>query len=101
MAHLLREELPYGLQVAADCARLEENPAETQAILVMLEMIIQDIRLTRVAAVLNEKGFRTRSGAEWSPGAVFDLLPRLIEVEPRIFSSHEWAVRRPRILQAN
>jgi hypothetical protein len=93
-----REDLPYGMRVAPDCLHLEEDPTEKQAMLLMLELIIQDIRLPEVAARLNKEGFRTRAGSEWSPVAVFDLLPRLIEVGPRIFSSQEWVARRPRLL---
>ena len=95
-----REDVPYGLRVAADCVHLEEDPTEKQALVVMLEMIIQDTRLTQVAAELNRRGFRTRTGREWSPGEVFNLMPRLIEVGPRVFSSEEWVERRPRLLNA-
>ena len=95
-----REDLPYGLRVAGDCLHLEEDPVEKQALMLMLEMIIQDVRLTQVAAELNQKGFRTREGKEWSPGAVFSLMPRLIEVGPRVFSSEEWIERRPRLMNA-
>jgi hypothetical protein len=42
---------------------------------------------------LNRKRFRTRAGANWTPGSVFDMLPRLIQVGPRIFSSTEWSAR--------
>ena len=93
------EEIPYGLRVAGDCAHLEEEPGEKQAMLVMLEMIIQDMRLPEVATELNRRGFRTRRGGEWTPVMVFNLLPRLIEVGPRFFSSEEWVARRPRVLQ--
>ena len=96
----LQEDLPYGLRVAGDCLHLEEDPVEKQALLLMLEMIIQDIRLPQVAAELNQRGFRTRMGKEWSPGAVFNLMPRLIEVGPRVFSSEEWIERRPRLMNA-
>src|SRR6185369_9952534 len=82
-----REEVPYGMRVGLDCIHLEEDSTETQAMLLMLEMIVQEIRLPEVAAELNRRGFRTRTGSEWSPVAVFDLLPRLIEIGPRIFSS--------------
>jgi hypothetical protein len=51
-----------------------------------------------VAEELNRRGFRTRAGGDWSPVAVFNLLPRLIEVGPRIFSSEEWIVRRPKLV---
>jgi len=97
---LPREDPPYGLRVAPDCLHLEENPAEKEAMMLMLEMIIQEIRLPQVAAELNQRGFRTRLGTPWSPVAIFNLLPRLIEIGPRIFSSREWIVRRPRLSHA-
>ena len=93
-----REDVPYGLRVGSDCTHLEEDATEKQAMMVILEMIIQDVRLPQVAAELNNRGFRTRAGTDWTPVAIFNLLPRLIEVGPRIFSSEEWAVRRPRVM---
>ena len=93
-------DLPYGVRIAGDCLHLEEDPVEKQALVVMLEMIVQDTRLTQVASELNRRGFRTRQGQEWSPGEVFNLMPRLIEVGPRVFSSEEWIERRPRLLNA-
>ena len=89
----LREEVPYGLQVSADCSHLEENAAERQALIQMMDLIVQDAPLSLVAEELNRKGFRTRAGANWTPGSVFDMLPRLIQVGPRIFSSTEWTAR--------
>jgi Recombinase len=88
------EETPFGSRVAGDCERLEDNPAEMQFLLSMMELIIQDISLTKVAEELNSKGFRTRRGTEWGPVAVFNMLPRLIELTPRIFASEEWVERR-------
>jgi len=92
-AGALSEEVPYGLRVAADCSHLEENTAEKQALILMMDLIVQDAPLSLVAEELNRKGFRTRSGANWTPGSVFDMLPRLIQVGPRIFSSTEWTAR--------
>jgi hypothetical protein len=89
----LNEEVPYGLKVSADCSHLEENPAEKQALVLMMDLIVQDAPLSLVAEELNRKGFRTRAGANWTPGSVFDMLPRLIQVGPRIFSSTEWTAR--------
>ncbi len=91
-AHLA--DAPYGMRVAGDCERLEDNPEEMQFLLAMMELIIQDISISKVAEELNRKGFRTRKGAEWGPVAVFNMLPRLIELTPRIFSSEEWIERR-------
>jgi Recombinase len=88
------EEAPFGQRVAGDCERLEDNPNEMQFLLYMMELIIQDISITKVAEELNRKGYRTRKGTEWGPVAVFNMLPRLIELTPRIFASEEWLERR-------
>jgi hypothetical protein len=89
----LTEDVPYGLRVSADCSHLEENAVEKQALVLMMDLIVQDAPLSLVAEELNRKGFRTRAGANWTPGSVFDMLPRLIQVGPRIFSSTEWTAR--------
>jgi hypothetical protein len=91
------EDAPFGTRVSGDCDHLEENPPEMQFLLSMMELIIQDISLSKVAEELNRKGFRTRRGAEWGPVAVFNMLPRLIELTPRIFASEEWVERRKRL----
>jgi hypothetical protein len=95
-----REDVPYGLRVGPDCVHLEEDSGEIQAIMLMLELIVQEMRLPQVAAELNRRGFRTRAGSDWSPVAVFNLLPRLIEIGPRVFTSEEWVQRRPRVVSA-
>jgi hypothetical protein len=79
-------------------AAFDPTTEEMEFLLSMMELIIQDISLTKVAEELNRKGFRTRKGAEVGPVAVFNMLPRLIEVTPRIFSSEEWAERRNRLV---
>jgi len=91
---LLEQEIPYGLQVAADCRHLTENPVEIKVMLLMLEQIVDDRPLSRVAAELNRKGHTTRDGGEWTQTHIFYMLPRLIDVAPRIFSSDEWRERR-------
>lgn len=92
------EEIPYGLRVASDCSRLEEDPEERGVLIKMMELIVQDYSLSLVASELNKAGLRTRSGSIWTPVSVFNMLPRLIEVGPRIFSSDEWEARRERLL---
>ena len=91
------EEIPYGLQVSADCLRLVENPAERQIIILALDMIVEDCPLSRVADELNRRGFRMRDAQIWTPGALFNLLPRMIEVGPRLFVTEEWMHRRERL----
>jgi hypothetical protein len=95
----METELPYGLQVSGDCLHLEENRIEKEALVLMLELIVQDYPFSRIATELNERGYRTRSGAKWDPVAVFNLLPRMIEVGPRVFTSDEWAERRERLFK--
>ncbi|HEX7288608.1 MAG TPA: recombinase family protein [Candidatus Angelobacter sp.] len=93
------EEIPYGLRVATDCSRLEEDPAERAVLMQMMELIVQDYSVTLAAIELNKRGLRTREGGFWSPVSVFNMLPRLIEVGPRIFSSDEWEARRERLMK--
>jgi len=95
----LIQEIPYGLRVAGDCLHLEENPDEKNALLMMMELIVREDPFSQIAAELNERGFRTRTGARWTPVSVFNMLPRLIEVGPKIFSSEEWEARRQRLLR--
>ena len=96
----IAEEVPYGLKISEDCLQLEQDIQEKEALVVMLEMIIQDKPLSEIAESLNQRGFRTRHNTKWTPGTVFDMLPRLIEVGPRVFTSEEWVVRRGRLMNA-
>jgi hypothetical protein len=91
------EDIPYGLQVSDDGTRLTENPAESEVIVLALDMIVEDCPLSRVADELNRRGYRTRDGAGWNPPALFDLLPRMIQVGPRLFVSERWLTRRQRL----
>lgn len=87
-------EVPYGLRVDPEAPRLEENPAERELLLQMMELIVQEGSYSRIADEINRRGFRTRQGGRWSPVSVFEMLPRLIEVGPRVFQSAEWQKRR-------
>lgn len=95
-----REEVPYGLQVGGDCVHLVDNPREREALVLMMDLIVQDHPLSHVARELNLKGYRTRDGAQWSQISVFNLMPRLVEAGPGIFSSEEWEARRKRLARA-
>lgn len=88
------EDIPFGLRIAGDCQHLEEDTSEMQVLMLMMELIVRDESLAKVAEELNRRGLPTRTGTEWGPVSVFNLLPRLIEVGPRIFSSEEWEARR-------
>jgi hypothetical protein len=85
-------EVPFGLQVARGA--LQENSSETETLVDMLELMIDEGPYWRIADELNRRGHRTRRGGRWSPVSVFEMLPRLIEMAPRIFSSAEWQRRR-------
>jgi hypothetical protein len=58
--------------------------------MLMMELLGQDFPYSSIVSDLNEKGFRTRSGRPWDRIAVFNMMPRLIEVGPRMFASDEW-----------
>src|SRR5690242_7707542 len=85
-------EVPFGLQVASGA--LHENSTETETLVDMLELIIDEGPYWRIAEELNRRGRRTRRGTKWGPVSVFEMLPRLVEVAPRIFSSSQWQERR-------
>jgi hypothetical protein len=91
------QEVPFGLQVASDPPRLEENPTEREILFLMMELTIQDGPYSVIAEELNRRGYRTRQGMQWTPISVFQMLPRLIEVGPRIFATAEWQQRRARL----
>ena len=88
------EAVPFGLKVAADCQHLVEDPEEMQVLKSLMEMIVQDISLGRMADELNLRNLRMRDGNPWNPVAVFKVLPRVIEAGPKILSSEEWVNRR-------
>lgn len=96
-SRLGQEEVPFGFRVAGDCLHLEENPSEMEILTSMMELMIQDISLARVAEELNRKGLPMRDGGKWTAASVFRLLPRLIDVAPNIFIGQQWEVRRKRL----
>jgi hypothetical protein len=87
-------ETPIGWRAVPEGSRLEEDADEMQFLFAVMELMIQDISITKVAEELNRRGFKTRGGNAWGPVAVFNLLPRLVELTPRIFRSEEWVERR-------
>jgi hypothetical protein len=91
------EEIPYGLKVADDCSGLVENDFEKQIIIIALDMIVEDCPLSQIAEELNRRGYKTRDDKPWTPSALFVLLPRMIQVGPRLFTSSEWTSRRQRL----
>jgi hypothetical protein len=94
------EDIPYGLRISDDCQRLEPDPTEHQILMEIMELLAQDFSYSVIVSSLNEKGLRQRDGRPWSRIAVFKMIPRLIEVGPQFFSSHEWEQRRQRFARA-
>ena len=88
------EDIPYGLKISVDCKRLEVDESENKVLLLMMDLLAQDFSYSAIVSSLNEMGYRTRQGKPWSRVAVFNMMPRLIEVGPRIFNSEEWEQRR-------
>lgn len=92
-----RENIPYGLRISEDCQRLEVDPRENQVLMLMMDLLGQDFSYSSIVSDLNEKGFRMRNGGPWNRVAVFNMMPRLIEVGPRMFLSDEWKIRQEKL----
>lgn len=97
----LPAEVPFGLQIGAETQRLETNPAEREILFLIMELIVQEGSYARIADEINRRGFRTRSGERWTSVAVFEMIPRLIEVGPHVLRSSEWQKRRHNLAQAH
>jgi hypothetical protein len=91
------EDIPYGLRISDDCLRLEVNPRENQVLMLMMDLLGQDFSYSSIVSDLNEKGFRMRNGGPWNRVAVFNMMPRLIEVGPRMFLSEDWKSRQEKL----
>jgi hypothetical protein len=96
----LSGDVPFGLQIASSgVPRLEESSTEREILFQLMELIVQEGSYARIAEEMNRRGFRTRQGSLWSPIAVFEMLPRLIEVGPQMFQSSDWQSRRQQLTQ--
>ncbi len=96
----VREEVPFGMRLSPETASLELNPQEWQALILMMDMTVQEGPYWTIAEELNRRGYRTRNGDPWTPISVFQMLPRLIELGPRIFATDEWKHRRGQVQRA-
>ncbi len=95
-AGALNTQVPYGLRVAADGRTLEEDAAEKRVLTRMMELIVEDHPLSRVAQELAREGLANRGGTPWTAQAIFDMLPRLVDAGPQIFASQEYVARKQR-----
>ena len=91
------EEIPFGLRIASDCRHLEDDPLETQTLKFLAEMIVQDVSFKSMADALNAREYRTRDGHPWNSASVFKLIPRLIEIAPRLLTGSEWESRKKQL----
>jgi Recombinase len=91
------EEIPFGLRIASDCRHLEDEPLEMQTLKFLAEMIVQDLSFRSMADALNAREYRTRDGHPWTAATVFKLIPRLIDVAPRVLSGAEWESRKKQL----
>lgn len=92
--------IPYGLRISSDCRHLEIDPVEREVIRLIVAMIAGDHPLSKIASELTSRGYRSRTGAEWTQVKVFRLLPRVIEFGPEILSETEWTQQKERLLSA-
>ena len=93
-----RRPIPYGLRISTDCQHLEVNPAEKDVVATIIAMIAGDHPLSKIATELNQRGSRTRNGADWTQVKIFQMLPRVIELGPEILSQREWSESKKRLL---
>jgi hypothetical protein len=91
-----RSALPYGFRIS-ETGLVQENPLEATVLLLILDQIVREKRISEIATELNLQGYSTREGMPWSPTDVFNLLPRLIEAGPSLLKSGTWQQRRPKI----
>jgi Recombinase len=88
------QEVPYGQKVSGDCRHLTDDPVEMNVLLLIYEKVVAGWRPPRIALELNNRGHRTRGGAQWTPAAVFDLMPRIVELSPKFQERPDWPSRR-------
>jgi hypothetical protein len=93
----VKQQVPYGLRISDDHQHLEEHAEEVQVMLAILEGIVEDRSMSRIAEELNRRGYHMRTGEAWTQSGVFELLPRLIDFGPRLFSREEWIERRHKL----
>jgi len=84
------EEIPYGLRLSDDGRRLEVDPHENSILMQMMDLLGQDFSYSQIVSDLNERGLRTRDNAPWDRVSLHKMMPRLIEVGPRLFADDQW-----------
>ena len=91
------QEPPYGQRISLDCGHLVEDKPEIDLLLFIYERVVSGWRPVEIAAEMNQRGYRTRRQLPWTPAEVFDLLPRLIELSPKLQGRPDWPSRRAKL----
>lgn len=89
-----RIQVPYGLEVAEGGGYLQESGVEMAVLRRILSQIVDDRPLSEIAERLSELGSAQRNKEPWTQSALFELLPRVIEVAPSIYASAAWQEER-------
>jgi site-specific DNA recombinase len=70
-------QVPYGRRLAADGIRLETDPAEAEAIRLIVALRSARASLREIAGELDRRGIPTKSGRPWKHSTVHDVLRRV------------------------
>jgi len=71
---------------------LEVDPVENRTLMLMMELLVQDFPYSSIVSDLNsmKRAFACRKRQALARVTVFKMMPRLIEVVPRLFETEEW-----------
>lgn len=66
--------VPYGYNYNSETAQFHFDPTEAPIIVMIHDLYEQECSLVREARILNSRGYRTRSGNQWSPVSLLIIL---------------------------
>jgi hypothetical protein len=66
--------IPFGSRLAGDGQHLEADPGEQATLAEIATLRKQDVSMRRIAAVLNQRAYRTRRGTPWRLESVARVL---------------------------
>ena len=65
---------PFGYQYTADKKHIEPNPEEAQTVRRIFSEAQKGLSLDKIAALLNDQGYKTRRGNPWQKGSLHIIL---------------------------
>ena len=65
---------PYGYQYSSDKKHIEPNPEEAQIVKKIFSEAQKGLSLDKIAALLNDLGYKTRRGNDWQKGSLHIIL---------------------------